>query len=159
MTVSYVSVCACACACVCACVCTRVHVCVCVCVLARVCGVRVWCACVHCVEGGFGVFDRISSDLLFHWLHLYTKGFLHHPCWVFWMCCCVFVCLFMFHTWILAGQMQPSCHTYGSTSSWRKRHHWMGNHQVQAHFRFFDPTNMHTHFFLPICLQHFPLQP
>ena len=41
--------------------------------------------------------------------------------------------------------MQPSCHMYGSTSSWRKRHRRMGNHQVQAHFIFFPNQYTHPH--------------
>jgi hypothetical protein len=64
------------------------------------------------------------------------------------MCCSLCVCVFICHTWILAGQMQPSCHMFGSTSSRRKRRRWMGNHQVQAHYIFFDPTNIHIHFFI-----------
>jgi len=69
------------------------------------------------------------------------KRILRHLCQVFWVCCSLFVCLFMCHTWILAGQMQPSCHMFGSTSSWRKRHRWMGNHRVQAHYIFHWPNH------------------
>lgn len=33
------------------------------------------CVHVHFVGGGVDVFNTISSDLMFHWLRLYTKGF------------------------------------------------------------------------------------